>query len=105
MWGEANWVMQLGARGIEPETAAIVILVLVAAFSWIGKWLKNGERPVVLIREGQVDGAVLRRCGVSDEALHEAMERQGMRAFADVERGYVDHDGVIVLVPRRALLA
>ena len=100
MW-ESNWLLALSARGIEPETGAIVIVVLVVAFSWIARWVKAGARPAMLIKDGCVDGTVLRRCKVTDEALQEVLERHDLRTFAEVERAYVDHDGVITLVKRR----
>ena len=102
MW-EPNWFLALSARGIEPETGAIVILALVVFFSWLGRWVKAGARPAMLIDRGSVDGTVLRRCHVSDEQLRDALQRQGLSTFSEVERAYVDHDGVITMVPRRAL--
>lgn len=105
MWADPQWPWLLTARVVDPGTVALLVLVLVGVFTWLGRWVKAGARPALLIEEGQVDGAVLRRCGVSDEALHLALERQGLQAFAEVDRAWVDHEGFITIWPRRVLVA
>lgn len=105
MWTDPQWPWLLTARLIDPGTVALLVVVIVASFTWIAKWVRAGARPVLLIEEGWVDGAALRRCGLTDEQVHEALERQGLNAFAEVERAWVDHDGLITISPRRALLA
>jgi uncharacterized membrane protein YcaP (DUF421 family) len=103
MWSDPQWPLLLTARLIDPGTASLALLVIVVAFTAIARWVKAGARPAMLIREGAVDGTVLRRCGVTDETLHAAIARLGLQAFAEVERAYVDHDGVITINPRQPI--
>jgi uncharacterized membrane protein YcaP (DUF421 family) len=105
MFGEPQFLLQLAARVIDPGTAAILIAMIVATVAIIGHWLTHGERPAVLIEDGNVDGDVLRRFGISDDDVQRALRRQGLRSFAEVRRGYVDGGGEILLIRQRALPA
>ena len=72
---------------------------LIAARSRKFDALVEGE-PVLLIRDGVLDRARLRKEGVSELDLEEALRRDDFTSVADVRMGWLENDGHITLVAR-----
>lgn len=57
----------------------------------------------LLIRDGEIDGKVMRRYRITIEDLQMAMHQQGLMHIADVGRAFVEADGEITVVPAKNL--
>lgn len=98
-------VLELTARVIDPCAAALIVAMIVASVAGLRRWLAAAAPPALLIEDGHVDGEVLRRRGLTDEDVRWALASHGLAAFAEVQRGYVDADGEILLIGPRLLPA
>jgi uncharacterized membrane protein YcaP (DUF421 family) len=82
-------------------TAALVVLYwlsLHAAARWgLFGWLVKGD-VVHLVRRGAMDRRAMRRAGVSDGDLEEAVRRAGRRSVADVEIAVLERSGKISVI-------
>lgn len=63
--------------------------------------LVEGE-PVLLARNGEVFGNVLRRQNLCPADFEEAMRRHGIRDHAEIECAWLESDGRVTLLKRRA---
>jgi uncharacterized membrane protein YcaP (DUF421 family) len=53
---------------------------------------------VLLIRDGKVDGDVMRRFMISDEDLRTTLHQNGLQAVGEVKRAYVEPDGEVTVI-------
>jgi uncharacterized membrane protein YcaP (DUF421 family) len=60
-------------------------------------------RAVLLIRDGKVNGEVMRRYRITDEDLHCALRQAGLLTVDQVGRAYVESDGEITVLDRDAV--
>lgn len=79
-------------------TAALVVLYWLAvhaAARWhVFGWLVKGD-VVQLVRSGRLDRRAMRRAGVSDGDLEEAIRRAGFRTLEQVETAVLERSGKI----------
>lgn len=66
-------------------------------FHWVGFVMKGAH--TVLVRDGRPDPAAMRRAGVSDQDLHEAVRSQCTEQLADVKLATLERNGHISVVP------
>jgi uncharacterized membrane protein YcaP (DUF421 family) len=90
-----------------PALAATLVLVvlhrLVAMatlrWSWLAALMKSG--PAVLLRDGQIDEAALRRHGISRADLEEGLRLEQAEAPQDVHLATLEGGGRISVVPKK----
>lgn len=85
---------------------AATLILLNHGVGWItarSQWMHRlvEGKVVKIIEDGQLDKALLRRQGVSELDLDEALRRAGMEELAEVRRGWIETDGRITLIRRR----
>lgn len=85
--------------------AAATLIALSVTVSWIAFRSRTAERllcgsAALLIRDGHVDGAVMRRYRITNEDLEMALHQKGLVAVADVGRAFVEADGEITIIER-----
>jgi uncharacterized membrane protein YcaP (DUF421 family) len=83
--------------------AAGTLIGLSVAVSWVVFRNRTAERvlsgsPALLIRDGHVDGAVMRRYRITNEDLEMALHQKGLLAVAQVRRAFVEADGEITVI-------
>ncbi|HEU4698435.1 MAG TPA: YetF domain-containing protein [Gemmatimonadales bacterium] len=80
----------------------VAVHALLAALAWRFDWLGplvKGEA-TVLVRDGQVDRDALRRTGVSEHDLEQAIRLQARRTDASqIRRATLERDGSISVIP------
>jgi uncharacterized membrane protein YcaP (DUF421 family) len=94
-----------GGAPFWPATAATLVLVLahralaMTAVWWpaAGRWLKS--RPVVLVRGGVADRAVMHRHGITDDDLMEALRLQQLERVEDARLATMERGGRISAIP------
>jgi uncharacterized membrane protein YcaP (DUF421 family) len=84
-------------------SAALVLLYwisihLTQRYHWLGFVMKGAH--TVLVRDGVADPAAMRRAGVSDLDLHEAIRSHSVDALRDVKLGTLERSGHISVVKR-----
>jgi uncharacterized membrane protein YcaP (DUF421 family) len=98
MTGKAPFLPSLAA------TLTLVLLHRAAAYAtlrwnWLAKLMKVG--PTVLVRDGEVDEAALRRHGLSHEDLAEGLRLEQAADPAEVRLATLEGGGRISVVPKR----
>lgn len=68
---------------------------LVDRYGWLGALLQGG--PSVVVRDGEVDKAVLHRLGMSDMELRSALRHQGADEIGEVARAELEPGGGVVI--------
>lgn len=86
--------------------AAATLVVMAVATSYVVFRSRRAEVLVsgatdVLIRDGHVDPAVIRRHRITDEDLAMALHQHGLLEVEDVARAFVESDGEITIVKRQ----
>jgi uncharacterized membrane protein YcaP (DUF421 family) len=85
-------------------TAAVVLLLLnfavvrVAGTSAVGERLLEGG-PTMLVKDGHVVDANLRREGIAHEEVEMAVREHGIADVAGVRAAYLEPDGTISVIP------
>ena len=75
--------------------------VLSARTSWFGAIVKGN--PVLLIKDGKVQRQGMRRAGMSEHDLEQALRMQGQGADpSEVERAYLERGGSVSVIPARS---
>jgi uncharacterized membrane protein YcaP (DUF421 family) len=89
----------------------LLVMAVLIALNYLVAWLSTRSRrmelllqggPVVLIRNGEIDFAVLRRQNVPIGDVEEAMRSHGIRRCADVELAVLEPNGGISFFERSA---
>lgn len=85
-------------------TAAAVLVGLTVGVDWLSFRSRKIEllvegRADVLIRDGKVDGEVLRRHELSDAQLRTALHERGLLRVDEVRVAFVEPSGEITMVP------
>jgi uncharacterized membrane protein YcaP (DUF421 family) len=83
-------------------TAALVALYWLSIhvtqrFHWVGYVLKGAD--IALVREGRADRAAMRRVGVSEQDLHEAIRAERTERLDDVKLATLERSGHISVIP------
>lgn len=85
-------------------SAALVVLywasIHVTQRSHAVGYVMKGEQ-TVLVREGNPDGGAMRRVGVSEQDLHEAIRSQGVDQLRDVKLATLERSGHVSVVKRK----
>jgi uncharacterized membrane protein YcaP (DUF421 family) len=84
-------------------SALLALTVITSALvrrSRLADRLIEGEA-VVLIDEGRVRPAILRRFRITDDDLRSALHAQGMLSVAEVARAFVESDGKLTFIKRK----
>ncbi len=85
-------------------SAALVLLywisIQITQHSHAVGYVLKGEH-TILVRDGHVDGAALRRVGVSEQDLHEAVRSEGAEALRDVKLATLERSGHVSVVKRK----
>ena len=93
---EQFWAMLLS--GALLVAAHALLAALAWRLDWLGPLVK-GE-PTVLVRDGEVDRAALRRTGVSEHDLEQAIRTQARRTDpSEIRRATLERDGTISVIP------
>jgi uncharacterized membrane protein YcaP (DUF421 family) len=84
---------------------AATLIALNAGVGWLAARSPRFQRlaegsAVQVIEDGRLDDRRLQREGVSRADLDEALRRAGLERVAQVQRGWVETDGRITLIPR-----
>lgn len=67
-------------------------------FHWVGFVMKGAH--TVLVRDGRVDRAAMRRAGVSEQDLHEAIRSECTDQMGEVKLATLERSGRISVVPK-----
>lgn len=91
------WVEGVAALG-----ALVLLQLLVAALS---AWVPGGHalvtaRPTLLLSDGEVDHAALRRSRVAEDELRQAVRSSGQGDLASIAAVVLETDGSMSVVPR-----
>ncbi|HUQ02161.1 MAG TPA: YetF domain-containing protein [Kofleriaceae bacterium] len=83
--------------------AATTLIAIASAISLLVFHSRRAEvvisgRTAVLIKDGHVDSAVLRRYRITDEDLETSLHQNGLMAVSEVRRAFVEPDGEITVV-------
>jgi uncharacterized membrane protein YcaP (DUF421 family) len=86
--------------------AAAVLIALAAIASNVAFRSRRAEHllsgtTAVLIKDGHVDAAVMRRFHITDADLDSALHQHGLLAVAAVARAFVEADGEITIIKRK----
>jgi uncharacterized membrane protein YcaP (DUF421 family) len=86
--------------------AAAMLMVLSVATSWLAFRSRTADKliqgdAVLLIRDGKVNGAVLRKFRITDEDLRVSLHQAGLLHTSDVARAFVEADGEITIIKRK----
>ena len=89
--------------------AAIVLLALNRAFSAVVLHSKRAEHvmigePVLIVHDGVVMKARMRREGITMEQLHAALREHGLETLSGVQSCILEVDGTISVIPRQAAI-
>jgi uncharacterized membrane protein YcaP (DUF421 family) len=96
--------------GDESVTAGVVaattLIGLCVATGWLSFKSRKFERIVqgeaaVLVHDGVVRPAILRRYRISADDLETALHQQGLLSVAEVARAFIEPDGEITIVKRK----
>jgi uncharacterized membrane protein YcaP (DUF421 family) len=85
--------------------AAVTLIVLSVATTFIVYRSRAAERviqgaAVVLIRDGKVDGRVMRKFRMTAEDLDTTLHQHGLLRVDEVKRAYVEADGEVTIIKR-----
>lgn len=87
--------------------AALTLLVLNRAFTWlivqypeIRRWMV-GE-PVLIVKDGEMLDAAMRKEGVTREQVLAAMREHGVGTLSDIQMAVLEMDGTLSIVPKEA---
>ncbi|MSU90273.1 DUF421 domain-containing protein [Rhodobacteraceae bacterium 2CG4] len=86
--------------------ACLVLSALWVAMSWLAvhnEWVSRlvKGRPMVVIRDGEVQDDVLRQTQMGKRDLEQSLHQQGLRGPGDVERAYIERNGAVSVVEDR----
>jgi uncharacterized membrane protein YcaP (DUF421 family) len=86
--------------------AAATLILLSVASSWLAFRSQRAEallsgRTAALIKDGQVDAAVMRRFRITDEDLRMALHQNGVLSVGEVRCGFVEADGEITIIKKK----
>lgn len=93
-----------GNAPLGPALAAVgVLLVMHWLFSAVAvRWHGFGEaikgHPVVLFRDGRIDGAAMRAAHLTEHDLHEEMRRRGLTRLEEVAEARLERNGDISII-------
>ena len=88
--------------------AATLVLVIIhralamATLRWnlLARWVKFA--PIMLVRNGRIDGDAMTRCALSQEDLLEGLRMEQVETPADVHLAIMESGGKISVVPKRS---
>jgi uncharacterized membrane protein YcaP (DUF421 family) len=85
--------------------AASALIGLAVLTSWLVRRNRLADRliegdAVVLVHDGRVRPAVMRRFRITDEDLRAALHGQGMMSVAEVARAFVESNGKLTFIKR-----
>lgn len=86
--------------------AAAVLMILSVATSWLAFRNRTADKiiqgdAVLLIKDGKVNGEVLRKFRITDEDLRTSLHQAGLLRAGDVARAFVEPDGEITIIKRK----
>jgi uncharacterized membrane protein YcaP (DUF421 family) len=90
-------------------TATAALLALILAHGMVTRlrfvpWIRRLVDPPVrtLIRDGQIDDANLRRCGLTRADLNAVLRQHGYEDSADIRLALLEAEGPVSVFPRRS---
>jgi len=96
--------------GVDSITGGLIAAAMLMTLSVLTSWLAFRSRTadriiqgdaVLLIKDGKVNGEVLRRYRITDEDLRMSLHQQGLLHTSDVARAFVEADGEITIIKRK----
>ena len=86
--------------------AAVVLMALSVLTSWLAFRSKRLDKvlqgdAVLLVKDGKVNGAVLRKFRITDEDFRASLHQAGVLAASEVARAFVEADGAITVIKRK----
>lgn len=97
------------AKSYQSITEGVVLVIVIVFWDFLIDWL--GYRfpalrvilqppPLLIISDGRVQRANMRREALSEEELMSQLRKKGVETPADVRRAYLEPDGELTVIPK-----